>query len=682
MSEEKTNFFKQNAELIVFSVLTLLVLVIYAQTVGFSFINLDDNLYIFDNLTIQKGLNWETVRWAFNDFRIANWHPVTWLSHALDVEIFGLNAGGHHATNIVFHLLNTILSFAVFRKMTGSFWKSIIVAALFAVHPAHAESVAWVSERKDVLSTMFWLLTMLVYISYARRKEAEKRKSTEAEIDVNDSDEVEIGENENEKSAAKQNGFLSHLFSSSPFLLFSVIVLFAFGLMSKPMLVTLPFVLLLMDFWSLERLKTLKDLPALIIEKIPLFVLSAISSYVTILAQRSLGAVESLEYLPLGTRFINALVSYAKYFATLFYPANLAVWYPYERDFPIWQISASVILLVGITLLCLWQIGARKYLLMGWLWFLGTLVPVIGIVQVGSQPMADRYTYVPYFGLFIMLVWGAFDVFEKLKVKRNALIALFGLIILIFTALSVRQVSLWRNNEILYKHTLAVTNKNFLISHNLCHHLTLEDRLDEAETFCRQSIEAKPTYYEAYNTYGILQFKRKNYAESEKNFKEAIKLQPYYALAYSNLALAFILQDKPEEAEASLQKASELNSGSISPGVFVNVLSDLAVAFAKQEKYEKSAENLKRLLYISPDNADARLKLTLTYFTQKKYNEAQAEIEELLKINPNQAEVLNLYGLILLEKNKKAEAAAQFEKALQIKPDFADAKANLEKAKK
>ena len=614
MSEEKTSFFKQNAELIVFSVLILLVLVIYAQTVGFAFINLDDNLYVFDNPTIQKGLNWDNVKWAFSDFRIANWHPLTMLSHALDVQIFGLNPGGHHATNIVFHLINSILAFVIFRKMTGSFWKSTIVAAFFAIHPAHIESVAWVSERKDVLSTMFWLLTMFAYFRWTE-----------------------------EGSSLK-----------SPYY-YAAILLFALGLMSKPMLVTLPFVLLLCDFWALERWK-ISDLKCTFLvfaEKIPFFILSAVSSYLTILAQRSLGAVESLDYLPLGTRFINALVAYAKYIAMLFYPANLAVWYPYDRDFPVWQIMISAVLIVGITALCVWQIRERKYLLMGWCWFLGTLVPVIGIVQVGSQPMADRYTYIPYFGLLIMLVWGAFDVFEKFKLKKNVLFAVFGVAILVLTAVSIKQVSLWRNNEILYKHTLDVTKNNFLISHNLCHHLTLQERLDEAETFCQQSIEARPTYFEAHNTLGILQFKRKNFDKAEQSFKEAIRLNPSYALAYSNLALAYILQDNPEEAEINLQKASELNNGSIAPEVFATALSDLSITYAKQEKYEKSAENLKRLLFISPENVDARIKLTLALFSLKKYDEAQLQIEELIKQNPNQAEVFNLYGFILLEKKQK-----------------------------
>lgn len=686
MSENKSGFFQTNRQLIVYSALFVLVMAIYYQTIGFNFINLDDNLYVFNNPIVSGGLNKESLNWAFTKFYAANWHPVTWVSHLIDVELYGLNPGGHHATNIVFHLLNSILAFTVFKKMTGSFWKSAIVAALFAVHPTHVESVAWVSERKDVLSTMFWLLTMFVYLKYAESREEEKkeRRDSETARHADAERETDVYENDfKEKNDEKIEQFAPsrrRAVSSSYFYLFLLSLVFALGLMAKPMLVTLPFVLLLMDFWALERLKTLKDLPALIIEKIPLFALTAASSYITFIAQRTGGSVESLDFLPLGTRVLNAMLSYAKYTGMLFYPVKLGVWYPYDRDFPAWQIAVAVVFIVAMTALCLWQIRTRKYLLMGWLWFLGTLVPVIGLVQVGSQPLADRYTYVPYFGLFIMLVWGVSDLFEYFKLNKTAFYGLFGAFILVLTTLAFNQTTYWRNNEILYKHTLSVTQKNFLISHNLCHHLTLEERMDEAEPFCLQSIADNPTYFEVYNTLGILKLKQKQYEESEKNFKECLKLEPNYASAYSNLAIAQIMQDKPEEAELNLQKAANLPNN-IPPETFATVLSDLAARYAKKENYEKTAEHLNRLLYLTPNNVDERTKLVLTYFTLKRFDEAQKQVEELIRQNPNQAEVYNLKGTILLEKKQNAEAVTQFEKALQLKPDFAEAKANLEKAK-
>lgn len=669
---EANDFFKTNRELLVFTALSALVLAVYWQTTGFGFINLDDNLYVYDNPFVAGGLNRESVKWALTAFYSANWHPLTWLSHMLDVGLFGLNPGGHHATNVVLHLVNSLLAFVAVRKMTGRFWRSAVVAALFAVHPAHVESVAWVAERKDVLSTMFWLLAMWAYVRFALFEQSRRQTGgPPAESAPANA------------QAAKENGenaARSPLFRFFAFYL-PVLGLFALGLTAKPMLVTLPFVFLLMDFWALERLKKLRDLPALLAEKIPFFVLSAVSSYVTVLAQRTVGAVESLDALPLGTRLVNALVSYAKYAATLFYPAELAVWYPYDRDFPALQIAAAFISTAAVTALCLWQIGKRKYLLMGWLWFLGTLVPVIGLVQVGSQPMADRYTYIPYFGLFIMLVWGLADVFEKFAVNQNALRGLFAAAIVVFAALSFRQVAFWRGNETLYKHTLAVTKANFLISHNLCHALMLADRLDEAAGYCRAAIEIKPDYAEVYNTLGVLELKRGNHAEAARNFRAVVELTPDHTLGYVNLSVAESLLGEPAQAEADLAKAVRLDNNQIRADVWINALNNLAVAYTTAKNYEKAADNLARIIAIDNQNAGARANLALTFYHLKRYDEAQKLIESALQLNPNEAIAFNTYGLILLAENRRTEAAGLFERALQLKPDFTEARENLTKAK-
>ena len=635
-------FFEENRELFIAASFSILVLFIYGQAIRFEFINLDDNLYVYDNPAVKTGLSWETAKWAFVAFHSANWHPLTWLSHMLDVKMFGLIAGGHHAVNIIFHLINSVLAFAVFSKMTGCFWRSAIVAALFAVHPAHVESVAWISERKDVLSTMFWFLTIFAYLRW--NEEGSKLKS--------------------------------------PYYL-ATILLFAFGLMSKPMLVTLPFVLLLCDFWPLDRLKSFdwKCLGRLVAEKIPLFALSAASCYVTILAQRSAGAVESLEYLPLTSRFVNAFVSYAKYVATLFYPANLAIWYPYDRDFQNPEVAGSIVLLSAITALCVWQMRTRKYLLTGWLWFLGTLVPVIGIVQVGSQSMADRYTYVPYFGLFVMLVWGAGDLFEKFALNINILRALCGAALVVFAVLSFWQTSLWRDNETLYKHTLAVTDPNYLISHNLCYTLTFEDRLDEAEPYCRDSLRIKPDYSNVSNTLGILELKRGRFAESEQNFLEVLRHSPNDAFGYSNIAVAQALLGKPDEAEANLEKAVRLSGNSVPPSDWIKTLNDVAAAYAQKNNYQKAAENFTRILAIDQNNMPARGNLALALSKLNRYDEAQKLIETVIQHDPNDAAAYNIYGLILLGKNRDADAADKFETALKLLPDFAEAKENLKVAK-
>ena len=670
----KTNFFEANRELVVYVGLSLLVLAVYWQTTGFAFINLDDNLYVYDNPVVSSGINRQSIEWSLTAFHAANWHPLTWLSLALDVELFGPGPGGHHAVNVLLHLLNSILAFVVFRRLTGAFWRPAILAALFAAHPAHVESVAWVAERKDVLSTLFWLLTMWAYAAYVK-KEKEKRRKGEKE-------KRRKGEKENERREEAERSASSPV-SFSPFLLFSssfllVLLLFTLGLLAKPMLVTLPFVLLLCDFWPLGRLKRLGDLPALVAEKIPLFALSAASSYITILAQRSVGAVESLEYLPVATRVVNSLVSYAKYVAMLFYPRDLAVWYPYENVFPLWHLAAAVVLLAGVSALALRERRRRPYLLWGWLFYLGTLVPVIGLVQVGSQSMADRYTYVPYFGLFVMLVWGAHDLLHD---KKRIFFAAFAVATLACAALAYRQTTFWRNSETLYRRALAVTEGNHLAGHNLCHALLLADRLDEAETYCRAAIAWKRNYTEVYNTLAVIQIRRGQYAGAEQTLRETLGFAPSYNLTYINLALALALQERPEEAEENLRQAVVLSGNTIAPRTWINALNALVATYEKQGKFDKAEENLRRVLNLAPEDAGARAHLALTLLNLKRYDEADAEIDEAIRRQSDQPRFHRTKGLIALAQNKREAAVASLTKALQLDPNDAEARENLKKAK-
>ncbi len=638
MAEEKVTFWRQNSELIVLTALCVLVIGIYAQTVGFAFINLDDNLYVYENPFVFSGLSQTTFKWAFTHFHSANWHPLTWISHQLDATLFGLNAGGHHATNVVFHLINSILAFVVFQKYTQSFWKSAIVAALFAVHPMHVESVAWVSERKDVLSTMFWLLTMWAYFFYVRKDK-------------------------------NRNYYLL------------TVLLFALGLMAKPMLVTLPFVLILMDFGFLERLKSLADLKAVVFEKIPFFGLAAISSYITILAQKSEGAIQNLERLPFQTRILNTVTAYLKYIISFFYPFNLSVWYPFDNDFPFWQVGGSVLFLIVFTIFCVRQIRSRKYLLTGWLWFIGTLVPVIGLVQVGSQSLADRYTYIPYFGLFIILVWGFSDVFERFKIKQNSVLTVALVVILFFTFAAYRQTSFWKNNETLYAHSLAVTSGNYLLMQNYCHYLMLKNDLDKAENLCRQAIEIKADQAEAINTLGIIFFKRGDFEKAAENFGRTLEIRPGYNDIYFNYSNALSLSGKPFESEEQLKRAIIFTPPNANPQIWIESLNNLAVSYANMQKYENAAENYERVLQIAPNRADIRANYALMLFRLKKMDEAQKQIEDSISQNPEFAESYNNYGLILSEKNEKQKAVEQFEKALKLKPDFKQAQENLNRIK-
>jgi protein O-mannosyl-transferase len=638
MSEKEAGFFEQNKQTIVVVALAVLVVAVYWQAVGFEFINFDDNIYVYENPFVNGGLNKESIYWAFTQFHSANWHPLTWMSHQLDVTLFGLNAGSHHATNIIFHSINTVLAFAVFNKLTRSVWKSAVIAALFAIHPAHVESVAWVAERKDVLSTMFWLLTMLAYTAYARKQMSER--------------------------------------SSVAFYVLTI-VLFALGLMAKPMLVTLPFVLLLLDFWSLERIKSLRDLQQMIVEKLPFFALGAASSYVTVLAQRSAGAVQTLEILPAGMRISNAIVAYAQYIIALVYPTNLSVWYPYNKSISTIQIIGAAALLIVISAICIWQIKDRKYLLFGWLWFLGTLVPVIGFVQVGVQSHADRYTYIPFFGLFVMIVWGVEDLLQR----RNLILKAAAVaVILLLSVICFHQVSLWKNNETLYKHSISVTQGNYLLLQNYCHTLILQNRIDEAEVQCRDSISANPEYSESHNSLGIIQIKRQQFADASESFRNAIKYDPGFAMYKVNLAVALASLGNVSEAEDNLRVAADSISYKVHTEIWVQAIAGLAKAYAAKGNLEKASENFVRVLSIAPERSDIRTNFAATLYTMGKFDDAQQQIESSINQNSNLPESRNIYGLILLKQGKRDQAINEFKKALQLKQDFSEADNNLKKA--
>lgn len=557
-NQQKSKFF------IVFALIAAC-LIIYTQTLWFDFINIDDRAYIYENAAAYSGLNWQTVRWSFTAFYSGNWHPLTWLSHILDFSIFGLNAGGHHAVNVLFHTLNSILAFLVFKKMTGSIWKSGAVAMLFAIHPTHVESVAWIAERKDVLSTFFWLLTMLAYFKYAETN-TENRK------------------------------------------LFYILTIFFFacGLMSKPMLVTLPFVLLLCDYWALERWKKLRDLKPLIIEKIPLFALTAISSVITFLAQKSGGAVVSVETVPIATRILNVSVAYAKYVWMMFFPVNLGFWYPFEPNLNPLEIIGAIILLIIVSAYCWRERKRRKYLLMGWLWFLGTLVPVIGFVQVGLQALADRYTYVPYFGLFVMLVWGLNDLIKHFKLNEKIVAAICAIVLIMFGFLAYKQTSLWQNSETLYTNSLKITKNNYFLMTNLCLHYLSKTPPEIAEPRCTELLEQTPPSPESNNVLGYLRTQTGKYEQAVQNYQAAIRMRPDWGILYANLSDTLAKQGKPEEAETNLQKAFSIRDISLNNEILARSCNNLGMAFMLKNRNEKAVEYFTKALQLKPDLQEAQ----------------------------------------------------------------------------
>ena len=414
----------------------------------FEFINFDDDRYVSEHPIILKGLTLDGLKYAFTSYKYYYWHPVTWVSHMLDCQLFGPNAGWHHLTNVLLHTTNVLLIFFLLIRLTGAYWRSALVAALCAIHPLRVESVAWIAERKDLLSALFWLLAIWMYVGYVRDK------------------------------ASRKHYLLA-------------IGLFALAIMSKPSVVTFPCALLLLDYWPLNRLSP-KTIGPLLKEKIPFFLLSAFSSVITYLGQKQDGSVADLSGYAPGTHFSNVVSSYALYLRDTIWPRSLAVLYPYPLSIPGSTVFLSLVILGAITALALWQARKSPYLLTGWLWFVGVLVPMSGIVQSGGAARADRFTYIPAIGLFVMIVWAASEATARYRVPRFVLATAAVCALALLAAQSWRQVGYWRDSETLYKHSIEVTGRNPLLKYNLGVTLDRKHRLQEAEMYYRQALLEDP----------------------------------------------------------------------------------------------------------------------------------------------------------------------------------------------
>jgi protein O-mannosyl-transferase len=515
--------------LLICLLLAAVTLVPYLQVRHHGFITFDDNQYVTANAMVRAGLTWQGIGQAFTTFQAGNWHPLTWLSLMLDSQLYGVNPGAMHLTNVGFHIANTILLFLILAWMTGALWPSALVAALFALHPLHVESVAWIAERKDVLSTFFWLATMGAYAWYAR--------------------------------APALGRYLA------------VIVLFALGLMAKPMLVTLPFVLLLLDYWPLGRMGAgtipeadqelmtrghrLKQVYwPLVKEKIPLVGLAAASCLMTLLAQEGGGTVMPLAIRPLNARIASSLVAYAKYLVKLFWPYPMIFFYPLT-PVPWWEAVWAGLALVALTVLLLSGARRQPYLGVGWLWYLGTLVPVIGLVQVGGQAMADRYTYVPLIGLFIIIAWGTSEVSDSWR-HRKIVGAAAVAVLLACLVSSWGQAGYWRNSEALYIHAININPNNYKAFNQLGIAFTNEGKLDQAIAMFQKSIEVDPSYPDVYNNLGVVYARQGRLKEAMADFKLAVRLKPSDVSFYRNLALAYRQQGKKVEAKATMEQMKGL----------------------------------------------------------------------------------------------------------------------------
>ncbi|MGB9500166.1 MAG: tetratricopeptide repeat protein [Dissulfuribacterales bacterium] len=598
--------FNKHVDILVCLFLIITILTVYRQVRGYDFVNFDDTKYVTQNKIVQEGITLDGIVWAFTTIHAGNWHPLTWISHMTDCQLFGLNPGGHHLTSLLFHIINSLLLFFVFRKMTGRLWESAFIAALFALHPLHVESVAWVSERKDVLSTFFALLTLLSYIGYVRRPVVIR------------------------------------------YLL--IVLFFSFGLMSKPMLVTLPFVLLLLDFRPLNRLQV--QLPAdtrstgrraavffLIREKIPLFILVIISCCVTFYAQKHGGAVKSLDFIPIGARIANTLVAYAAYIGKMVYPVNLAFLYPYPEIISGWKVAGSGLLLGVISFLAIKNTKQRPYFITGWLWYLGTLVPVIGLVQVGMQSMADRYTYIPLIGLFVIVAWGVPELAAKWRYGKIWTGTSAIIILSIFMAVTFKQTGYWKNSITLFEHAIKTTSANYIAHYNLGNVLAKKGRIDEAIPHYLQALQIKPEFADAHN----------------------------------NLANALNMQGKVDDAIYHFSEALRIKSD------YEGVHYNLGVALDRQGRTDDAIFHYLQAIKTNPDYVNAHYKLGVALNQKGRIDEAITQFSQAIRIKHDYAEAHNNLGAALFQKGDITGAIDCFQTALKIKPDYAMAKNNLKK---
>ncbi len=573
--------------------LALIVILPFYQTNQFKFVIYDDSRYILGNQNIHAGFNRNSVSWAFTTLFASNWQPLTWLSLMLDYKMYGTAAGGYHVTNMLIHLVNTLLLFLIFGRITGRLWQSGFVAALFAVHPLHVESVAWVMARKDVLSAMFWLLTMGAYAYYADNPSLRRYVW--------------------------------------------VFIAFGLGLMSKPMLVTLPFVLLLLDYWPLRRFQGGAFIAGrrLILEKVPLLALSAIVSAITIYGQGSTGAMKSLGDIGLSDRMANAVVSYGVYAAKMFWPMNLACFYPYPTAFPISVVLISAAFLGSVCFFSFRYIRTAPYLAMGWLWYLITLLPVCGIIQVGSQAMADRYTYIPLIGLFIVISWGISDLLKGNPFYRYFIPGAAGATLLLLIILTFNQTGVWKDSVALFEHAIAVTEGNYVAHNNLGSYLMRHNRFGEAASHFEKVVQIKPDDEKYLNNLGISLFRQDRYNEAMTYYLRAIAVNPRFADSYCNAADVCLFSGRENEALEYYRKALHLRPGN---AVAENNVAEILIS---QEKLDEAIIYLRAAIKHHPDYAMARNTLAVVLTRKNQISEAIDELNEALRINPEYTEAIN-----------------------------------------
>jgi protein O-mannosyl-transferase len=578
--------FRRHLDLYISVALFAVVVAVYGQVWSHDFVSYDDPVYVTANPHVRGGLAWDGLRWALTSGHGANWFPITWISHMLDCQLFGLNAGWHHFTNVWIHALSTVCLFLLLSRGTGARWRSAVVACIFALHPLHVESVAWIAERKDVLSGLFWMLTLFAYFAYVTKP-----------------------------------GRMRYAL---------VLVVFCLGLMSKPMLVTLPVVLLLLDRWPLNR-------KFLILEKLPFFAASLAASIITLVVHQKGGAVASVQLVPFGPRVENALISYVAYVLKTFWPTHLAVFYPFSLRGLLVPAALAAILLIALTWLAIHWLPTRPYLAVGWGWYLVTLLPVIGLIQTGEQSRADRYTYIPMIGLSIALVWGIADALQPWPRLRAALAVATCAICVFLTSLQIRY---WRDSISLYQHAIEVVPDSYEARFNLAAVLEARGDTPGAIAQLQETVRIRPAYVPARAELGQLLAAQGQIEDGIRELQTAVRM-------------------RPEDADAHFRLGS---------------------VYAAAGRVADAADEFSQTIRLQPSNSDAHYNRAIALAEEDKLQEAEDEFRETVRLRPDDPEAHFNLGIALAELGQLDKASAEFSEALRLKPDFPEARQALESA--
>jgi tetratricopeptide (TPR) repeat protein len=659
--------------------LVLVTMTLYWPATRCSFVNLDDDLYVTANAHVQNGLTLEGIQWALLNPVAENWHPLTVWSHMLVYQLCGSNPRGHHLINVMLHTLNVALVFALLQLMTGATWRSLFVAALFAAHPLRVESVAWVTERKGLLSTCFGLLSLVSYVLYAQDKMRREQYRIQKGLRGN-----EEGRRQNAgmEVAAYAPAVARLTVNAARYYQLSLLS-FALGLMSKPMLVTWPFVMLLLDYWPLRRIQKPKGIAAqsspstkpalpLIVEKIPFFGLAMLMSVVTLVEQKRGGALEAGEGLGVSARLGNALVSYGLYLEKTLWAAKLAVLYPHPGYWPARELVVAGMAMLGISVAVWLQRRRYPFLLTGWLWFLGTLVPVIGLVQVGQQAMADRYTYIPSLGVLILGVWAACELSQHQRHRVLVLSLSGGAAFVLCLALTRRQIGYWKDSVSLFRHALEVTDNNWVAHDNLGTALGDKGQSDEAIRHYQEAIRLKPGDAKAHDNLGVALYKKGQIDKAIRCYQEAIRLKPRDAKAHNNLGAALADRGQGDEAIRCYQEAIRLQPD------YAEAHSNLGIALGRKGQIEEAIRQFQEAVRWRPHSAEAHSNLGIAFGRMGRVEEAIRQFQEAIHLRPDYAEAHNNLGIVFYQQSRTDEAIRQFQETLSLKPDLVDTRRNLE----